>query len=93
MRKIEYTNRFKKDYRKIKSGRYSRHVDDELRVVVPILLHDQTLPERYRDHFLSGNWKDHRDCHLKPDLVLIYKKSDDNTLTFVRIGSHSKLGL
>ena len=54
---------------------------------------DQPLEPRYRDHALSGDWKDHRDCHLKPDLVLIYRKPDDEVLQLVRLGSHSKLGL
>ncbi|MCW5584238.1 MAG: type II toxin-antitoxin system mRNA interferase toxin, RelE/StbE family, partial [Gammaproteobacteria bacterium] len=38
-------------------------------------------------------WADHRDCHIKPDLVLIYRKPDDDTLELVRLGSHSELGL
>jgi len=42
---------------------------------------------------LTGNWKDHRDCHVKPDLVLIYQKPDADTLRLVRFGSHSELGL
>jgi addiction module RelE/StbE family toxin len=42
---------------------------------------------------LSGDWQDHRDCHLKPDLVLIYRKPDDAELQLVRLGSHSELGL
>lgn len=41
----------------------------------------------------SGEWKDHRDCHVKPDLVLIYRKPDDRVLPLVRLGSHSELGL
>ena len=42
---------------------------------------------------LTGDWKDHRDCHIKPDLVLIYRKPDDALLQLVRLGSHSALGL
>ncbi|WP_243405510.1 type II toxin-antitoxin system YafQ family toxin [Solimicrobium silvestre] len=48
---------------------------------------------RYRDHPLTGEWKDHRDCHIKPDLVLIYQKTDDSIMRLVRIGSHSELSL
>jgi mRNA interferase YafQ len=47
----------------------------------------------YRDHVLAGNWQDHRDCHIKPDLVLIYRKPDPQTLQLVRLGSHSELSL
>ena len=44
-------------------------------------------------HALAGDWKDHRDCHVKPDLVLIHQKSDADVLRLVRLGSHSELGL
>jgi mRNA interferase YafQ len=54
---------------------------------------DQLLEPRHRDHALTGEWKDHRDCHVKPDLVLIYRKPNDATLQLVRLGSHSELGL
>jgi mRNA interferase YafQ len=40
-----------------------------------------------------GNWQNHRDCHIKPNLVLIYQKPNDSTLRLVRLGSHSELGL
>ena len=42
---------------------------------------------------LAGEWHDHRDCHIRPDLILIYRKSGDDVLQLVRIGSHSELGL
>ena len=58
-----------------------------------MLANDEPLPERYHDHPLVGEWKDHRDCHIKPDLVLIYRKTGENTLDLVRLGSHSELGL
>lgn len=56
------------------------------------LANDALLALRYRDHALTGDWKDHRDCHVKPDLVLIYRKPDDATLQLVRLGSHAELG-
>ncbi|MBK8538024.1 MAG: type II toxin-antitoxin system mRNA interferase toxin, RelE/StbE family [Candidatus Competibacteraceae bacterium] len=52
------------------------------------------MAEKYRDHAPSGDWKDHRDRHLKPDLVLIYRKPDDvGAFTTDPAGSHSELGL
>ena len=54
---------------------------------------DEPLPHRYFDHPLGGEWKDHRDCHIRPDLILIYRKPDDASLELVRLGSHSELGL
>lgn len=61
--------------------------------IVRALANDEQLAAKYRDHALSGDWKVHRDCHVKPDLVLIYRKPDDNVLELVRIGSHSEMGL
>lgn len=57
------------------------------------LANDQTLTKKHRDHALTGDSKDHRDCHIKPDLILIYRKLDDAVLQLVRLGSHSELGL
>lgn len=68
-------------------------LDKELLAVVAMLANDEALPHRHFDHPLGGEWKDHRDCHIKPDLVLIYLKPDDETLDLVRLGSHSELGL
>ena len=57
------------------------------------LADDRSLEPRRHDHALGGKWSDHRDCHVKPDLVLIYQKPDPETLRLVRFGSHSELGL
>jgi mRNA interferase YafQ len=62
-----------------------------LRAVLTLLLNDQPLPARYRDHPLRGEWADHRDCHIRPDLILIYRKPDADRLGLVRLGSHSGL--
>jgi len=61
--------------------------------VLEMLAADQTLPRRNFDHSLTGEWNDHRDCHIRPDLILIYRKPDDTCLELVRLGSHSELGL
>ena len=95
-RTIEHTNKFKRDYKreiKGKSRAYIRELDADLTAVVLVLRTDGILDQRHYDHPLSGKWKDHRDCHVRPDLVLIYRKSDQDTLTLVRLGSHSELGL
>ncbi len=93
MRRIEYTRKFKRDYRREKSGRYARDLDKRLEAVLDLLIQDKPLPHNNFDHALTGNWSDHRDCHIRPDLVLIYRKTDDNALQLVRLGSHSELGL
>ncbi|MDH4108737.1 MAG: type II toxin-antitoxin system YafQ family toxin [Gammaproteobacteria bacterium] len=93
MRTIERTNQFKRDYKHEAKGRYRAVLEGDLRNVLASLVADEPLAERYRDHSLTGDWKDHRDCHIKPDLVLIYRKPDEDRLQLIRLGSHSELGL
>ena len=93
MRTIKYTRRFKRDYKREKAGRHGTTLDAVLMAVVDLLATDATLPHRNFDHPLSGVWSDFHDCHLKPDLILIYRKPDAATLELVRVGSHSELGL
>jgi mRNA interferase YafQ len=93
MRTIKRTTRFKRDYKRESKGRHGATLDADLRGVLVLLISDQPMPAKYRDHPLTGNWKDFRDCHVRPDLVLIYRKPDAETLELVRVGSHSELGL
>lgn len=88
MRAIETTTRFKRDYkRELKSD---HELPDKLTPVIDLLATDATLPEKLSDHPLQGDWKGFRDCHIKPDLVLIYTKSE-GVLSLARLGSHSEL--
>ena len=92
MRTIERPAAFKRDFKRVKaSPRHSKDIDQLLSAVVEKLLVDQALPPRNRDHELSGNWKGYRECHLKPDLLLIYRKPNADTLRLARLGSHSEL--
>ena len=68
-------------------------IDVLLVEAVNLLAVDAVFPRRYFDHPLAGEWSDHRDCHIRPDLILIYRKPDDATLELVRLGSHSELGI
>ncbi|MDE0202317.1 MAG: type II toxin-antitoxin system YafQ family toxin [Rhodospirillaceae bacterium] len=79
--------------RREKKGRFAKTLDLEVKNVVADLAADRPLPQRHHDHALTGPWKDHRDCHVRPDLVLIYRKPDTDHLDLVRLGSHSELGL
>jgi len=92
MRAIELTSRFRRDYRREKSGQHGKTLDATLSAVLDQLAVDNPLPRRNFDHPLTGDWADHRDCHIRPDLVLIYRKPDAATLVLVRLGSHSELG-
>ena len=73
--------------------RHRTYLDARLALIVEALANDQPLEPRHHDHALSGEWGDHHDCHVKPDLVLIYQKSGADTLRLVRLGSHAELGL
>ena len=90
---IERTNRFKRDYKREAKGPHRATLEADFIDTLTALANDEPLAEKYRDHALSGDWKDHRDCHIKPDLVLIYRKPDRTVLQLVRLGSHGKLGL
>jgi len=93
MREIRYTARFKRDYKREKSGKHSKIIDTAWMEVVNLLAADIPLPPNNVDHPLIGEWADHRDCHIRPDLILIYRKPDDEHLDLVRLGSHSQLDL
>jgi len=66
-------------------------LDDELVPVLVALANDRPLEPRHRDHDLSGDWASYRECHVKPDLLLIYRKPDAVTLRLARLGSHSEI--
>lgn len=91
MRMIEWTSAFKRDYKRMRKDPRYRDVVTLLPAVTNLLANDRPLPDRHRDHPLMGQWQDHRECHLKPDLLLIYRKPDAGTLRLVRLGSHSDL--
>jgi mRNA interferase YafQ len=93
MRKIENTGQFKRDYKREAKGIHKKTLASDLETVLKLLSANKNLPEKYFDHPLVGEWKDHRDCHIKPDLVLIYRIPDENTIQLVRLGSHSELGI
>ena len=93
MRTIKRTGQFKRDFKREAKGRHRSTLDVDLAEALKLLARNGPLPKHYQDHPLSGDWVDHRDCHIKPNLVLIYRKPDDETLQLVRLGSHSELGL
>ena len=92
MRTIERTGKFKRDFKRELKGPHGKALATELPTLLRELATDQPLEAARRDHPLSGEWIGHRDCHVRPDLVLIYRKPDADTLQLVRLGSHSELG-
>lgn len=91
MRTIERSSAFKRDYKRESKGKHRARLDDDLRPVLVALATDQPLDHRYRDHNLSGDWVGYRECHIRPDLLLIYRKSNEDTVRLARVGSHSEL--
>lgn len=91
-RALEETKQFKRDKKRIKgSGRYDW---EKMREVVKELLNDRPLEPKRRDHELSGEYADVRECHVEPDWLLIYDKEGSmksGTLKLIRTGSHSEL--
>lgn len=91
MRRIERTNVFRRDFKREQRGQHRRDLAALIPLIVDPLAEDKPLPARNHDHALGGEWQDHRECHLKPDLLLIYRKPDAEVLQLVRFGSHSEL--
>ena len=91
MRTIDRSSAFKRDFKREAKGQHRATLDDALKPVLLALATDQPLDARHRDHDLSGDWAGYRECHIKPDLRLIYRKSVSDTLRLARLGSHSEL--
>ena len=86
---VTYTSKFKRDYKRVKKRGFNI---PELRAVVTMLAEGKTLPETDRDHALIGTYRNARECHIKPDWLLIYLiENQILTLTLVDTGSHSDL--
>ena len=86
---LEITGQFKRDYKREKAGRHT-DLDAVFKATVDLLVSETPLPVANRDHPLKGDWKGCRDCPLKPDLVLIYRKTR-TSIELLRLGSHSEL--
>lgn len=84
---IVWTGQFKKDFKRIK--KQNRKID-KLRTVIELLAQRKPLAAKYRGHKLTGYSKEHRDCHIESDWVLIYR-FDAEDLILERTGSHSEL--
>jgi mRNA interferase YafQ len=100
MRRIELTTAFKRDFKREGKGLHRAVLDTDLKKIIEHLANDLPLSVKHRAHSLTGNWEDYRDCHVRPDLVLIYRLidgdgTDDNPdrLVLTRLGSHSELDL
>ncbi|MDI9349297.1 MAG: type II toxin-antitoxin system YafQ family toxin [Candidatus Symbiobacter sp.] len=93
MRDIEKAKSFRQDLKRESLGRYRNQIDELVFQALTYLAEDVPLPAKFHDHALKGKLRGFRECHLKPDLLLIYRKPDEHSLELTRLGSHSELGL
>ena len=84
---LRITSRFKKE---LKKAERQQKAMIKLSVAIDTLQAEEALPESNHDHALTGNYIGHRECHLEPDWLLIYKV-ENGQLILVRTGSHSEL--
>lgn len=88
-RDIVWTTQFKKDYKLAVKRKLDISLLDD---VIRALSRGETLPEKNKDHGLLGKWSGHRECHILPDWLLIYRIEDNVlVLTLSRTGTHSDL--
>jgi len=87
--KLRYSSKFKKDFKTVEKHGYDISLFEE---VLVMLVNEQPLPKKYRDHLLSGNFKGHRECHITPDCLLVYKiEKKILTLSLTRTATHSDI--
>ena len=91
MRTIRFTSRFRRDFKRVLKSYPS--IQLELQPIIERLAMDLALPSKNGDHPLKGEWMCFRDCLVRPDLVLIYRKFEPQMLELNRLGSHSELSL
>lgn len=91
MRQLERATRFKRDYKRLVASGDDNAIAADLAAIVILLATDIPLAPRHRDHVLTDQWKGFRDCHVRPDTVLIHRKVGLDLLQLARLGSHSEL--
>jgi mRNA interferase YafQ len=84
------TSAFRRDRKRIKNSIYANKLH-ELEEIVYLLATNQALAAKHCDHYLVGDWHGHRECHIRPDWLLIYKYEGDDELYLFRTGSHAEL--
>ena len=93
MRKLVYRTLYKHDFKREYKGRYRELLkkNGELDYVTEMLVNDMPLPPKYRDHLLHNNWEGTRECHIKPDFLLLYRFEGEDLLVLERLGTHSEI--
>lgn len=92
MYRLTYSKDFSKSLKKINSGVGGKKIVQELEVFLDILVSGKKIPENYKDHQLQGELKGYRECHIRGDVLIVYKKEEKLLIiTLINIGSHSYL--
>ena len=92
MRRIGRSSAFKRDFKRAKAApRLRNNLDSLVSTLVALLPSEHVLPNKNRDHGLSGDWAGYRECHVKPDLLLICSRHGVDTLRLAWLGSNSEL--
>ncbi|MBR0184477.1 MAG: type II toxin-antitoxin system YafQ family toxin [Synergistaceae bacterium] len=91
MRRVVESSPYRKDVKRTGKGIHSKVLEEELPAVIDALANDRTLEPKYRDHPLHGALNRSRDCHIKPDFVLVYTYLGDNFLRLERLGTHADI--
>ena len=91
MRTTNRSSAFRRDFKRVQASPRHRDLPSLLSELVDLLAADRPFPQRHRDHALVGHWSGYRECHVKPDLLLVYEKIGTDRLDLVRLGSHSEL--
>jgi mRNA interferase YafQ len=74
------------------SGRYKKHDFDTLKQIISSLLEQKMLDKKLKDHALKGNWQGYRECHIKPDWLLVYRVDEEKAvLNLARLGTHNQI--
>jgi mRNA interferase YafQ len=88
---LRISSRYKKDYRKREKTLNLKH-KKKLKEAITVILSGLELANEYKDHTLTGEWNNYRECHIAPDLLMIYRVMEVvKELQLVRLGSHSEL--
>ncbi len=87
MKVLRQEESFKKDLKAIKKRKYPI---DKMEIILSLLIKGDSLPGKYKDHALIGNWKNYRECHIRPNWLLIYRESETEII-LVATGTHDEL--
>ncbi|EKK5568011.1 type II toxin-antitoxin system YafQ family toxin [Enterobacter hormaechei] len=91
MKQILFSRAFRRDMKRL--ARVNKTVSHLLAPVIECMKEGRPLDARWQDHGLGAGWPEHRDLHLKPDLLVVYTRPDEDSVKLVRIGNHANLQL